>query len=173
MSFIKGAHTYGEIQVVGKVGGVIAGKFCSIADGVKALMVGHNTNWISTYPFTYFYRVWKLKKAIKGHPVIYPTIVIENDVWIGSEAVLLGGVTIGNGAVVGANSFIKNDVPPYTIVSGNPAHIIKSRFKFNQIEALLKIKWWDWPDKKIEENIPLLCSSNIQEFIDKHAQSTG
>lgn len=92
-------------------------------------------------------------------------IVIGSDVWIGRNAVLLGGITIGHGAIIGAFSVVASDVPPYAVVIGNPATVKRYRFSQAQIDKLLEIKWWDWPDERIKENkVPLL---NIDTFINK------
>ena len=96
-------------------------------------------------------------------------MVIENDVWIGHEAMILSGVTIGNGAVVGARSLVSKDVPPYAIVAGNPAALKKFRFELEEIDALLKIRWWDWPEEQIVNALPDLLSTDISRFINRYA----
>lgn len=105
----------------------------------------------------------KLKKYLqkKGD------IVIENDVWIGANVIILSGVKVGHGSIIGAGSIVTKDVPPYAIVGGNPAKVIKYRFSEDQIEKLLKIAWWDWPIWKVYDNIDLIDSANIDEFIKK------
>lgn len=93
-------------------------------------------------------------------------IVIGSDVWIGRNAVLLGEITIGDGAIIGAFSVVAKDIPPYAVAVGNPVIIKRYRFTPEQIEALLKIKWWEWEDAKIEENKTDLLDIDI--FINKH-----
>ena len=93
-------------------------------------------------------------------------IIIGNDVWIGFEAVILAGVTIGDGAIIGARAVVTKDVPPYTIVGGVPAKPIKKRFDKNIITHLLRMKWWDWPDKKIAQNIEAIQSGNINKLME-------
>ncbi len=88
-------------------------------------------------------------------------IVIGNDVWIGYEAVIMVGVTIGDGAVIGARAVVTKDVPPYTIVGGVPAKPIRRRFPEDVISDLLKIRWWDWPEEKIQMNIQAIQSGQI------------
>ena len=83
--------------------------------------------------------------------------MVGNDVWIGQNVTVLPGVHIGDGAIVGANSVVSKDVPPYHIVGGNPAKIIRKRFDDAAIACLLRVKWWDWPAEKITENLALLC----------------
>ena len=101
-----------------------------------------------------------------GHPTCNGDIIIENDVWVGARSTIMSGVKISNGAVVAAGSVVTKDVPPYTIVGGNPARIIKYRFDESQIEKLLKISWWDWDEDKIRENAELMWSSDIDKFIE-------
>ena len=139
------------------------GKFCSIASGAKFLFnsANHTLRSLSTYPFPIFYDEWEhgiwADKAWdnKGD------IVIGNDVWIGFEAVILSGVTIGDGAIIGARAVVTKDVPPYTIVGGVPARPIRKRFSDEKIESLLKLKWWDLPPQKVLERIKFIQSGNL------------
>lgn len=103
-----------------------------------------------------------------GHPSCKGDIVIENDVWIGATSTIMSGVTIHNGAIVGAGTTVTKDVPPYAIVVGNPGRIIKYRFSENQIKDLLDIKWWEWDEEKIRNNTLSLWSTGIDDFINKH-----
>jgi virginiamycin A acetyltransferase len=91
-------------------------------------------------------------------------VIIGNDVWIGANVTIMSGVTIGDGVVIANNSHVVKDVEPYSLIGGNPAKLIKYRFTPEQIEKLLKIKWWYWDDEKINTFTPLLCN-NIDEFI--------
>jgi acetyltransferase-like isoleucine patch superfamily enzyme len=102
-----------------------------------------------------------------GHPSCKGDIIIENDVWIGSTATIMSAVKISNGAVVGAGSVVTKDVPPYAIVAGNPAKVVKYRFTEEQIEKLLSIAWWDWEEQKIRDNAMIMWSNNIDDFINK------
>lgn len=146
---------------------LIIGKFCSIACGAKFIFTSanHNLGSLSTYPFPLFFEEWDLDKSNvtdawdnKGD------IVIGNDVWIGYEAVVMQGVTIGDGAIIGARAVVTKDVPPYTIVGGVPAKPIRKRFSDEIIARLLEIKWWDWPDEKIKEDISAIQSGNIYDL---------
>lgn len=143
------------------------GKFCSIACGAKFIFTSanHKLGSLSTYPFPLFFEEWDLDKANltdswdnKGD------IAIGNDVWIGYEAVVMQGVTIGDGAIIGARAVVTKDIPPYTIVGGVPAKPIRKRFSDEIISRLLEIKWWDWPDEKIKRNISAIQSGNIHDL---------
>ena len=125
----------------------------------------HTMASLSTYPFPLFFEEWNLEKENvteawdnKGD------INIGNDVWIGYEAVILAGVTVGDGAVIGTRAVVTKDVPPYTVVGGVPAKPIKRRFSEERIEQLLKMRWWDWPEEKIAENIEAIQSGCIEQL---------
>ncbi len=135
---------------------LVIGKFCSIACGAKFLMrsANHSLASLSTYPFPIFYEEWALDvRNITAAWASKGDIVIGNDVWIGYEAVVMAGVTIGDGAVIGARAVVTRDVPPYTIVGGVPAKEIRKRFPDETIGKLLKLRWWDWPEEKIKRYI--------------------
>jgi len=145
----------------------ITGKFCSLGWCIGAIFGDHDTSWISTYPFG-FENKDIFPHDPKGMPLNRGNVTIGNDVFVGNHAMFMSGVTVGDGAVIGANSHVVKDVPPYTIVGGNPAKIIRKRFSDEQIDAMLKIKWWDWEVEKIRQAVPLLSSPNIQHFIDRY-----
>jgi acetyltransferase-like isoleucine patch superfamily enzyme len=141
------------------------GDYCSISRNVTVLLGGeHSTGWVTTYPITFFHPSIKCQpqKITKGD------VRIGNDVWIGMGAMILSGVTIGDGACVGAMSLVTKDVPPYAIVGGNPAKVIRYRFSPKRIKELLEIKWWDWPEEKVLENASYLQDGDIDEFIRIH-----
>lgn len=157
--FEIGDHTYGVPRVYGSGPKLRIGKFCSIAGGVRIfLAVDHRSDWITTYPFPL---IWREAHGIKGHPFSKGDIAIGNDVWIGQNATILSGVTIGDGAVIGGCAVVTGNVPPYAIVAGNPAKLIRYRFENEKIERLLKLKWWDWPIDKIKKNLNYLCSTDF------------
>ena len=143
------------------------GKFCSIACGVKFLFnsANHTLSSLSTYPFPLFFEEWGLeKKDVTNAWDNKGDIVIGNDVWIGYEAVILAGVTIGDGAIIGTRAVVTKDVPPYTIVGGVPAKPIKKRFSEETISALLEIQWWNWSEERIARNIGAIQSGNIEQL---------
>ena len=159
-----GDYTYGEPIIEDFGSKLKIGKFCSIARGVTILLGGeHNVFWNSTYPFN---EVFDEAKEIKGHPATKGDTEIGNDVWIGTEAIILSGVTIGDGAVIAARSVVVKDVEPYTIVGGNPAKVIKKRFSAGQIDHLQSIQWWNWPIEKIKANAKVLMSAEIIQNLD-------
>ena len=120
---------------------------------------------LSTYPFPLFFEEWGLdKKDVAASWDNKGDIVIGNDVWIGYEAVVMAGVTIGDGAVIGTRAVVTKDVPAYTIVGGIPAKTIRKRFPDETIDALLALKWWDWPEEKIAENIGAIQNGRIDKL---------
>lgn len=143
---------------------LIIGKFCSIACGAKFLFnsANHTLDSASTYPFPLFFEEWGLDpKDVAKSWENKGDIVVGNDVWIGFEAVILAGVTIGDGAVIGARAVVTKDVPPYTIAGGVPAKPIRKRFDEDVISQLLRIKWWDWPKEKIAQNLTAIQEGRI------------
>ena len=144
---------------------LIIGKFCSIACGAKFIFTSanHTLKSLSTYPFPLFFEEWTLDKAnVTDSWDNKGDIMIGNDVWIGYEAVIMSGVTIGDGAIIGARAVVAKDVPPYTIVGGIPAKPIRKRFSDEVVSSLLEIKWWEWSDERIRENISAIQSGNIR-----------
>ena len=143
------------------------GKFCSIACGAKFLFnsANHTLSSLSTYPFPLFFEEWGLeKKDVTNAWDNKGDIVIGNDVWIGYEAVVLAGVTIGDGAIIGTRAVVTKNVPPYTIVGGVPAKPIKKRFSEETISALLEIQWWNWSKERIARNIGAIQCGNIEQL---------
>lgn len=146
---------------------LIIGKFCSIACGAKFFFnsANHTMASLSTYPFPLFFDEWELeKKNVTEAWDNKGDIIVGNDVWIGYEAVILAGVTIGDGAIIGTRAVVTKDVPPYTIVGGVPAKPIRKRFDDETIARLLKLKWWDWSEEKIAQNIQSIKSGYIEQL---------
>lgn len=140
---------------------LIIGKFCSIASDVKFIMNGgnHRTDWLTNYPFPIFGQGWEV-----AMPAEWPhkgDTIIGNDVWIGYGATLMPGVQVGDGAIVAAQAVVTKSVPPYAVVGGNPAQIIRYRFDEATIEALLGLQWWHWEIEKITRHLPALCGADL------------
>ena len=147
---------------------LIVGKFCSIACGAKFMFTSgnHTMKSLSTYTFPIFFDEWELDPVnIRDAWDNKGDIVIGNDVWIGYEAVIMQGVTIGDGAIIGTRTLVTKDVPPYTIVGGAPAKPIKNRFSEEIIAKLLEMKWWDWPEERIKANIAAIQRGDIEALI--------
>lgn len=138
---------------------LIIGKFCAIARGVEFVMNGanHRMGSVTTYPFNIMGGGWEKCTPQKDELPFKGDTVVGNDVWIGQNATILPGVTIGDGAIIAANSVVTRDVPPYGIAGGNPAKLIRTRFDDGMITFLLELKWWDWPAERIFRNLENLC----------------
>lgn len=162
-----GAFTYGVPELLFWSDACSIGKFCSIAVGVKLFGGGeHDYRNVTTYPFQVMFS--ETSGVAVSHSAKGP-LRIGNDVWIGRDAMILSGVTVGDGAVVGAGAVVAHDVPPYAIVAGNPAKVIRYRFSETIIQQLEEIRWWDWPVDRIIENVPYLLSNQIELFLERAA----
>jgi virginiamycin A acetyltransferase len=144
---------------------LVIGKFCMIASDVKFIMNGanHLSKAISSYPFAIFGEDWKNAMEGKTYPTKGDT-VIGNDVWIGYNATIMPGITIGDGAIIASNATVTNNVAAYSVVGGNPAKVIKKRFTAEQIEKLLQLQWWDWPIEKITANVQHLTGESLHQL---------
>jgi len=150
------------------------GKYNSIGrDCNFFLHANHRHDWVTTSSMLLGPVNQEIEKMMfeMGHPKCNGDIIIENDVWIGAKSTIMSGVKIHNGAVIAATSTVTKDVPPYAIVGGNPAKIIKYRFTELQIDLLQKIQWWNWDENKIKYEFKNLWSNNIDDFINRHLQS--
>lgn len=145
---------------------LVIGKFCSIACGARFLFnsANHTLKSLSSYTFPLFYEEWEHGLRPDAAWDNKGDIVIGNDVWIGYEAVILAGVTIGDGAVIGTRAVVTKDVPPYTIVGGVPAKPIRKRFPEEVTAALQELKWWDWPVERISKGIPFIQTGDIESL---------
>lgn len=143
---------------------LIIGKFCAIATGVKFIMNGanHKISGFSTYPFNIFGNDWDRVTPQLDELPFKGNTEIGNDVWIGYEAVIMPGVKIGDGAIIAAKSVVTKNVPPYTVVGGNPASLLRKRFSEETIQVLLKIAWWNWDIEKITRNLEKIVSADIE-----------
>ena len=140
---------------------LLIGKYCSIAAEAQFIMNGgnHPTTWLTTYPFSIFGRGWEV-----AEPPAWPhkgDTRVGNDVWIGYRALIGPGVTIGDGAIIGSGAFVTKDVPPYAIVGGNPAAVLRFRFDEPTIARLLALRWWEWPQAEITRHVRALCSNDL------------
>ena len=145
---------------------LLIGKFCQIASGITIIMNGanHRMNSVTTYPFNIMGNGWeKVTPSLDELPFKGDT-VIGNDVWIGQNVTILPGVHIGDGAIIGANSIVTKDIPAYHIAGENPSKIIRKRFDDELINYLEQIKWWDWEEKKIFDNLEILCSNDLEKI---------
>jgi virginiamycin A acetyltransferase len=142
---------------------LIIGKFCSIACGAKFIMnsANHSLKSLTTYPFPYFDEEWHTEQIEPEAWDNKGDIVIGNDVWIGFEAIVLAGVRIGDGAIVASRSLVNKDVPPFSIVGGAPARVIRKRFPNEVIALLREAQWWNWDIERIREIVPALCRGDI------------
>jgi len=141
------------------------GKFCALAQGTTFIMSGanHAMTGFSTYPFNIFQNGWEetfdpatIFDHLKGDTLV------ENDVWFGTNAVVMPGVTICSGAIIGAHAVVASDVPPYSVVVGNPAQVVKLRFDEATIERLLEIAWWDWPLERISRHLNAIRGADLK-----------
>lgn len=154
---ISGCVEHAELRV---------GSFCSIGQEVLFMCrANHPKSLVSTFPF----KVKVTKELPTESDLLFSgNMQIGNDVWIGRRAIIMPGIKIGDGAIVGAGAIVTKDVPPYAIVAGNPAKLIRYRFSESQIESLLAIRWWEWSDEKIRAEQPSFFGS-IDDFIAAHA----
>lgn len=146
---------------------LIIGKFCALATGIKFIMNGanHRISGFSTYPFNIFGNGWEKATPEEDELPYKGDTIVGNDVWIGYESIIMPGVTIGNGAIIAAKSVVVKDVPPYSIVGGNPARIIKQRFSDETIKALLKIAWWNWDIQKISAHLEQIVAADLNALL--------
>jgi virginiamycin A acetyltransferase len=141
---------------------LIIGKFVAVGRGARFIMNGanHAMEGLSTFPFNIFGNGWETGFD-PASAVSRGDTFIGNDVWIGSEAVILPGVSIGNGAIIGACAVVGSDVPAYAVMIGNPARVIRVRFDPAAVAALNEIAWWDWPAERITRNLEAIRGADI------------
>lgn len=146
---------------------LIIGRFCAIAKGVKFIMNGanHKMSGFSTYPFYIFGQGWEKSTPHEGELPMKGDTIVGNDVWVGYDSTIMPGVSIGHGSIIASKSVVTANVPPYSIVGGNPAKIIKYRFDEKTIQTLLSIAWWDWSIEKLTENIAAITSNDLDALM--------
>ncbi len=150
------------------------GKFCSFANSVTIFSGGnHPMKFISTHPLKLFFGKGDFNAWSNDCGDDHEITIIGNDVWLGHGCTIMSGSEIGDGAVVGAHSVVRGRIPPYAIVIGNPAKVVKYRFDEKTINQLLAIKWWDWPIEKIKSEINSLTTDDLISFLSSHSTSTA
>ena len=144
---------------------LIVGPFCQIAHGVRFVTASanHPMEGISTYPFAVFdpAALPAYKASFEG----LPDTVIGPDCWIGHGALVLPGARLGAGVIVGAGAVVRGEVPPYSVVAGNPARLLRRRFPEAQVAALLAAAWWDWETERIERHIDLIVAGDVDALL--------
>ncbi len=170
--FEIGEHTYGTPKILSwapEDGRLFIGRYCSIAGDVRIFLGGnHRLDWVTTYPFTALPAAWPEAAGIPGHPASRGDVRIGNDVWLGQGCTILSGVIVGDGAVIAAGALVARDVPPYAVAAGNPARVVRRRFADTVVEALLRVRWWDWPESEVRAAVPLLCAPDLAAFLARY-----
>lgn len=167
-----GRHTYGlrydNFHGMSFRCDVRIGSFCSVAEEVLFMqMADHDLGPVASFPIGR-----RLFDSKKSNVTSKGPIVVGNDVWIGRRAMILSGVTVGDGAIIGASAVVAKDVPPFAVVVGNPGRVVKFRFSPEDIELLLKLAWWDWPDSKLHAHKELLMGPS-DAFLDYFRGGSG
>lgn len=156
---------YSRVDAFSSVINTTIGNFCEISPGCRVNFGRHPINYLTPHSMFYGGGGWNVRPDwAKPLPDSYnqmPPISIGNDVWIGVDCKIMSGVTIGDGAIIGTGSLVTKDVPPYAVVGGVPARIIKYRFPKDVIDLLLEIKWWNWDDETISENLDFFHKENL------------
>lgn len=167
--FSIGCYSYGRPKVRFPESGrkLTIGRYCSIADRVEILLGGeHRLDWASTYPFAAMRGHFPDAQAPEDYHASRGDVVIGHDVWLGSGCMILSGVTVGHGAVVAARAVVTRDVPPYAVVAGSPARVVRHRFPPDVAEALVALAWWDLPKAEVSRLVPLLQSGRVDALLD-------
>ena len=153
---------------------LIIGKFCQIGFGVEFMMNGanHAMSGVSTFPFYIFKGFSQEAPSLDKLPIKGDTVV-GNDVWIGQNSLILPGAKIGDGVIIGANSVVGGEIPPYSIVAGNPARLVRKRFDDEMINLLLTLKWWDKSVAEIENLREILSSDDLESVKEKIKEILG
>lgn len=160
------------VRYAGDTGRVIIGNFASVAPDADFYVGGlHRTEWVSQYGLR---AMLDLPGAHEdGFTHGRGDIVVGSDTWVTNGCTVMSGVTIGDGAVIGTKAVVARDVRPYAIVVGNPAREIRRRFGDEQVEALLRIRWWDWPTETVRRHVALICSPDVDAFVARFDPAAG
>lgn len=173
-----GAHSYGHPHVLEpELARLHIGRYCSIGPGVTIALGDHRTDLVTTYPFKAIAgltggRLWPAAQDGADDHDTRGDVVLGDEVWLGANCTILSGVTVGSGAVVGAGAVVRRDVPPYAIITGNPASVVRHRFDPETVERLLRVCWWAWPDERVARHLPLILGDDIEAFLEK-AEASG
>ncbi|MGU3538307.1 CatB-related O-acetyltransferase [Methylobacterium sp. A54F] len=166
--FSIGAYSYGRPKVRFPESGrrLTIGRYCSIADKVEILLGGdHRLDWASTYPFAAMPGLFPGAEAPADYHASRGDVTIGHDVWLGSGCMILSGVSVGHGAVVAARAVVTRDVPPYAVVAGNPARVVRQRFDAATAAALVEAAWWDLPHAAVTGLVPLLQGGPVPDLL--------
>ncbi len=145
---------------------LVIGRYCALARGVRFIMgaANHRRAGVSTFPFPMFGGDWLAHMDLFADRDFPGDTVVGNDVWLGYESAVLPGVRIGDGAIVAARSVVASDVPPYAVVGGNPARLIRHRFTEDETARLMEVAWWDWPVDVVSKNVATIMSGDVAEL---------
>jgi virginiamycin A acetyltransferase len=163
-----GDHSYGRPDVVdAEYARLHIGRFCSIGPDVTIVLGNHRTDLVTTYPFKTLSHLWPTAAEGEDDHVAKGDVVIHDDVWIGAHSLIRSGTEIGSGAVIGGHAVVGGVVPPYAIMAGNPARVVRYRFDTPIIERLLRVAWWNWDEDRLRALLPALMSTDIGAFLDQ------
>lgn len=146
---------------------LVIGRYCALAHGTTFILAdaNHPMAGPSTYPFAIFGGAWGAALPLEALPTSGKgDTLVGNDVWFGYQSLVMPGVTIGSGAIVASRAVVSRDVPPYAVVAGNPARIVRMRYDAEAVARLLALAWWDWPDHLVTEAIPLLTLGKVDDL---------